>query len=71
MAGKVGTVVLSFTRSSRQKLSAASRSTFSDNPSLADLLTQIRGSQVKVTSRQSICKGTVLGFWKKAKTVER
>src|SRR5262245_41324016 len=39
----------------------------SNNPSLAELLTQIRGSQVKVTVQAEQLQGTILGLEKKQK----
>ena len=64
--GKVGTVVYP----SQDPLAKTLRSfqvDLSNNPSLAELLTQIRGSQVKVTIQAEHLQGTVLGLEKKQK----
>jgi hypothetical protein len=64
--GKVGTVVYP----SQDPLAKTLRSfqvDLSDNPSLAELLTQIRGSQVKVTVQAEHLQGTILGLEKKQK----
>ena len=64
--GKVGTVVYP----SHDPLAKTLRSfqvDLSNNPSLAELLTQIRGSQVKVTIQAEHLQGTVLGLEKKQK----
>jgi hypothetical protein len=62
--GKVGTVVYP----SQDPLAKTLRSfqvDLSNNPSLAELLTQIRGSQVKVTIQAEHLQGTILGLEKK------
>jgi hypothetical protein len=64
--GKVGTVVYP----SQDPLAKTLRSfqvDLSNNPSLAELLTQMRGSQVKVTIQAEHLQGTVLGLEKKQK----
>ena len=64
--GKVGTVVYP----SQDPLAKTLRSfqiDLSNNPSLAELLTQIRGSQVQVTIQAEHLQGTVLGLEKKQK----
>jgi hypothetical protein len=64
--GKVGTVVYP----SQDPLAKTLRSfqvDLSTNPSLAELLTQMRGSQVKVTIQAEHLQGTVLGLEKKQK----
>jgi hypothetical protein len=66
--GQVGTVVYP----SQDPLAKTLRSfqvDLSHNPSLADLLTQIRGSQVKVTIQAEHLQGTILGLEKKQKTL--
>jgi hypothetical protein len=66
--GKVGTVVYP----SHDPLAKTLRSfqiDLSNHPSLAELLTQIRGSQVKVTIQAEHLQGTVLGLEKKQKLV--
>jgi hypothetical protein len=66
--GKAGTVVYP----SHDPLAKTLRSfqvDLSNNPSLAELLTQIRGSQVKVTIQAEHLQGTVLGLEKKQKLV--
>src|SRR5215216_3108221 len=62
--GKVGTVVYP----SQDPLAKTLRSfhvDLSNNPSLAELLTQMRGSQVKVTIQAEHLQGTVLSLEKK------
>jgi hypothetical protein len=64
--GKVGTVVYP----SQDPLAKTLRSfqvDLSTNPSLAELLIQIRGSQVKVTIQAEDLQGTILGLEKKQK----
>ena len=64
--GKVGTVVYP----SQDPLAKTLRSfqvDLSNNPSLAELLTQMRGSQIKVTIQAEHLQGTVLGLEKKQK----
>jgi hypothetical protein len=64
--GKVGTVIYP----SQDPLAKTLRSfqvDLSNNPSLAELLTQIRGSQVKVTIQAEHLQGIVLGLEKKQK----
>jgi hypothetical protein len=64
--GKVGTVVYP----SQDPLAKTLRSfqvDLSNNPSLAELLTQMRGSQVKVTIQAEHLQGTILGLEKKRK----
>jgi hypothetical protein len=64
--GKVGSVVYP----SQDPLAKTLRSfqvDLSKNPSLAELLTQIRGSQVKVTIQAELLQGTVLGIEKNQK----
>ena len=64
--GKVGTVVYP----SQDPLAKTLRSfqiDLSNSPSLAELLTQIRGSQVQVTIQAEHLQGTVLGLEKKQK----
>jgi hypothetical protein len=64
--GKVGTVVYP----SQDPLAKTLRSfqvDLSTNPSLAELLTQIRGSQVKVTIQAEELQGTILGLENKQK----
>jgi hypothetical protein len=66
--GKVGTVVYP----SQDPLAKTLRSfqvDLSDNPSLAELLTQIRGSQVKVTVQAEHLQGSILGLEKKQRTL--
>jgi hypothetical protein len=64
--GQVGTVVYP----SQDPLAKTLRSfqvDLSNNPSLAELLTQIRGSRVKVTIQAEHLQGTILGLEKKQK----
>jgi hypothetical protein len=64
--GKVGSVVYP----SQDPLAKTLRSfqvDLSNNPSLAELLTQIRGSQIKVTIQTEHLQGIVLGLEKKQK----
>jgi hypothetical protein len=64
--GNVGSVVYP----SQDPLAKTLRSfqvDLSNNPSLAELLTQIRGSQVKVTIQAEHLQGTILGIEKKQK----
>jgi hypothetical protein len=66
--GRVSTVVYP----SQDPLAKTLRSfqvDLSNNPSLAELLTQIRGSEVKVTIQAEHLQGTILGLEKKQKMV--
>jgi hypothetical protein len=65
--GQVGTVVYP----SQEPLAKTLRSfqvDLSTNPSLAEMLTQVRGSQVQVTIQAEHLQGTILGLEKKQKT---